>query len=245
MAALNVAARTAFAQTPVGKLSHVAYGAIHGKYAARETSVGRSSSIFNHDFDRAELVDAFRHACGGHRVGNEDGALDAFRLQKDFHDFRRDVNSIGDEVGCNVVVAEHFSDDSGIAMIQGPHSVESVSRVTRSGGDRALRDRKFGIRVTDAHADATPSGFGDNLHCSGNFGCDGEHLYMTARRLPEAIEDFERGVEQIFGRMDAASLVAEKRSFKMDAERACVRVVLWRSLCGLQSRRQVGRERRR
>ena len=56
---------------------------------------------------------------------------------------------------------------------------------------------------------------------------------MTASSLPEAIEYLKRGVEQIFGRMNATPFVAEEWSFKMNAERAGVGGVPLRILCGL------------
>jgi len=82
-----------------------------------------------------------------------------------------------------------------------------------------------GVGVADAHANLATRGFGDYFDRSGEFGSDGDHSDVTARGLPEAFKDLQRRLDQVFRRMHAAALVAEKWTFQMDAERKSLSLV--------------------
>ena len=104
-------------------------------------------------------------------------------------------------------------------MVERPHGVESMGGMPRSGFDRSLRDWHLGVRVPNADANIAPRRFRDHFHRAGNLRCNRQHAHMPACRLPEALEDLERRRDQIFRRMHAAPLVAEKRSLEMNAQR--------------------------
>ena len=138
------------------------------------------------------------------------------------------MNSVDNDVGAQPVIAEHLADDSGFAVVERAHSVESVGRVPRSGLDGLLRDRHLRVRVPHADANISPRRLRDHFHRAGNFRSDGQHPHMPARRLPKTLEDFERRRDQVFRRMHSPALVAEKRSFEVNPQRTSLRRIIVR-----------------
>ncbi len=131
-----------------------------------------------------------------------------------------------------LVIAEHFADDPGVAMVERAHGVEGMRGVPRSGLHRILCDRHLSVGVPDAYADLPPGSLGNHFHGAGNFRSNRQHAHVPARRLPKTVEDFTRRRDQIFRRMHSPPLVAEKRSLEMNAQRA--------SLHGIAIRRGGG-----
>src|SRR5580700_10762921 len=202
-----------FAQGPVRESLYVANRAVHGQDAAGEAPVARALSIFHFHLNRSELVGAVWHAGRGHGVGDQHRAFKAYRPQENLNDLGCNVNSIRDNVGTQFAVGKHFAEDAGIAMIERPHGVESVSGVVGSGVDSGASGFERGVIVANAHTDFAPRRFGDNLKSAGNLRCDGHHPHVAMRGLPKTLKDFERGLDEVFRRMHAAALVAEKRTF--------------------------------
>jgi len=207
-------------QGPAGELGYVADGSVHGEDAAGKRSIRCGAAIFDLDLDGAELVGAVGHAGGGHGVGDQDRAFDALRFEENLNYLGGDVNSIGDDVGRELGAAKHFADDAGLAVIERAHGIESVGGVAGAGLHGSARGFEDGIGVADADANFAAHGFGNHFEGSGKFGGDGHHAHVTTGGLPEAFEDFERGLDEIFGRMHAAAFVAEEWTFEMNAERA-------------------------
>ena len=213
-------------QTPSGELSHVADGEVHGENAAGKFSVQGAAAVFHLYLQRPELVSAFGHAGGGGCVGDENGALDAFSLQKKLDDFRSDVNAVGNNVGGELRIGEYFSDNAGLAMVERSHRIESVSGVACSGFRAGASGGERSIRVAHADQNTAPRRFRDYFERSGEFGSDGHHADVTARGLPEALKDLQRGFDQIRGGMNSAALVAKKWTFEVNAERQSLQVAI-------------------
>ena len=129
------------------------------------------------------------------------------------------MDSIDDDVGAEAVVAEYFTDDSGVAMVEWPHSVEGVRRVARSGCYGILSDRHLSVGVSNAYANIAPRSLRNHAHRAGNFRGNRQHAHMPTRRLPKALEDVNGRRDQIFRRMHSSPLVAQKWSFEMKAQR--------------------------
>src|SRR5579862_679512 len=104
-------------------------------------------------------------------------------------------------------------------MIERSHRIERMRRVPRSSLDGSLRHRHLGIGMANADANLPPRCFGDDFHRARNFWRDGQHADMSARSLPEPIENFDSRIEKILRGMYAAPLVTEKRPFQMNSER--------------------------
>ena len=209
-------------QTPTSELFHVTHGAIHGKDAAGEFAIGFAmdcaAAIFDFDLYGPKLVGAVGHASGGGCVGNENGAFNALSPQEKFHHFRGDMNSIRNNVSSELLAGEHLAEDARLAMIQRTHRIKGMRGVTGTGFYRGL-DRFHGrVGMADAHTDVAVRRFRDHLDRSGKLGRDCHHAHMTARGLPKAFKDLQRGLKKIFRRMDTAPFMTEKRSFEMNAE---------------------------
>ncbi len=115
-----------------------------------------------------------------------------FARRKSLHDLGRDVNSVRDNVGGELVVGKHFAEDAGLAMIERPHGIEGVSGVAGAGLHTFAGGFQRGVGVANAHANIAPGGFRDNFDRSGKLGSDGHHAHMPARSLPETFKDFQR-----------------------------------------------------
>src|SRR5689334_19415983 len=129
------------------------------------------------------------------------------------------MDSIGNQVGTQAVVAEHFAENSRITMIQWTHGIKGVRGMASASLYGGLRGGQLGVGVTNADTHLAPGRFGDHFDGSRNFGRDGHHPYMAASRLPETLEDFNCGIDQIFRRMDTSPLVAEEGALEMNSQR--------------------------
>ncbi len=95
-----------------------------------------------------------------------------------------------------------------------------MRRVSRSRGDSALGRLEIGVGMSQAHRNAAPRGFGNDLGRALQFGSNRHHANSSARRLPEPLESRERRSQQVFRRMYPAAHMADERPFKVDPERA-------------------------
>src|SRR5208337_4989331 len=132
-------------------------------------------------------------------------------------------------ISAHTTIRKHRAQNTGTAMIQiamtqrvmtqRTHGIESMRRVPRSRGDSAFGRRKVGVRMSQAHANAAPRGFGNDLGRALQFRSNRHHANTAARRLPELLEQGQRRSQQIFRRMHPAPNMADEWSFKMDSER--------------------------
>ena len=102
---------------------------------------------------------------------------------------------------------------------QRTHGIEGMRRVPRSRRDSAFGRLEIGVGMSQAHANAAPRRFGNNLGRALQFGSDRHHANPAARRLPEPLEQGQRRSQQIFRRVYPSPRMAEERPLKMDAER--------------------------
>ncbi len=112
-------------------------------------------------------------------------------------------------------IREHRAQNAGIAMIQTvmaqrTHGIESVGRVPRSRRDAAFGRRKIGVGMSQAHANAAPRGFGNDLGRALQFGSNRHHANSSARRLPELLEQGQSRSQQIFRGMYPAPRMADE-----------------------------------
>src|SRR5438270_5863102 len=104
-------------------------------------------------------------------------------------------------------------------MIEWPHGIEGVGGVAGAGFHAIASGLKSGIRVADADKNFAPRRLRNHFECSGKFRGNGHHADVPASSSPESIKDLQGRLYEIRGRMNAATLVAEKRTFQMNAER--------------------------
>ena len=69
----------------------------------------------------------------------------------------------------------------------------------------------------DAHSES--GSVFDELERTGQLGRDGHEADVAARRLPETVEERNRGRLQQLGRMHAAFGMRDERTFEVNAER--------------------------
>src|ERR1700756_467897 len=126
--------------------------------------------------------------------------------------------SVGNDLGSEPLVGQHFAQNARIAVLQWTHGIEGVSGMPGPGGHARLRGLQVGIRVSDAYAHAAPRCFRD--HCSRplNLRRDGDHADMSARRLPESVKRFEGRWKDIARGVYAPPLVADEWPFQVDAQ---------------------------
>src|SRR4029077_3208266 len=129
------------------------------------------------------------------------------------------MNAVYDDVGSHGVVAENFADDPRAAMIQRTHGIESMRRMASAGLHRRTCHGELCIRVSNAHANLSASGFCDHFHCAGNLRGNRYHAHMAAGRLPQLFENWNGGFYQVLRRGNSAPLMAQKWSFEMNPQR--------------------------
>src|ERR1700731_4491699 len=134
------------------------------------------------------------------------------------------MNSVDYDIGAKSVISQHFADNPRIAMIKRPHGVEGVSGMMGACLHPSLRAGQIGVRMSHAHADISSRRFGDHFQRAGKFRGDRHHANVSARSLPETLKNLQCGLRKILWRMHAAALMAEKRSFQMDAESLSMRL---------------------
>ncbi len=129
------------------------------------------------------------------------------------------MNAVRDDVGGDAGIGEHGGDDAGIAMRERAHGIEGVGGVASAGSDGALGEGEIGVGMSEADADSAGDGGGDHLEGAIEFGSDGEHADAASGGLPEALERFDARREEMLGRMDSATHMADERTFEVNADR--------------------------
>ena len=135
-------------------MDEVGESAIEREDAAGENATGCCAAILDVDGESAELIFAFGHSGGGHGIGDEDGAVGAFRFPPQADDFGIGVDAVADELGVEVVVCEYGAEDAGLAMIEGAHGVEGVCGADRSGGDGGPGFGGGGVGMAHGYSDS-------------------------------------------------------------------------------------------
>lgn len=69
-------------QAPIGELSNIADGPIHGQRAPRQFSVYRALAILDIYLNRAQPIASVGHAGCRDGIGDQHGAFHSFRLEK-------------------------------------------------------------------------------------------------------------------------------------------------------------------
>ena len=167
-------------------------------------SVAQALAVLHFYFERSQAIAAVGHAGGGGRVGDQNGIFRPFCLQKQLNDGWIEVNSIRDDVGRDLRIGQHLAEDAGIAMIQRPHGVKSVSGVASAGGDSGARGGQGQRRSVRCSRRLRVRRFGDDFDGALQLRRDGHDANVSARRLPEAIKRRHGRRQQILRRMHAA-----------------------------------------
>src|SRR5579863_3868663 len=102
------------------------------------------------------------------------------------------MNAIGNNVGGELRVGQHFAKYSGIAMIQRAHGVKRVRGMACTCFDAVARSFKARIGMPKADANSTPCCFENYICCAFELRSNCHHSNMAARSLPEALERGER-----------------------------------------------------
>jgi len=100
-------------QTPAPENGDVAHDSVHNEDAARELAIDRAPASLDFNFHGAKLVAAIGHASGGGSVGDENRTVEAFRMQEKLHNRGRDMNSVGYDVGAELVIRQHLAEIPG------------------------------------------------------------------------------------------------------------------------------------
>ena len=138
------------------------------------------------------MISAIRHTRGCRAVGDQDDVTLAFSRNGHFYNRGIKVNSVGDNFNGDSRIRQRFSDDSGVAMVQRPHSIEKVGRVFGTGVHRRPSCFEISVGMSEAHAYASPGRLRDQFDCALQFRSDGHDANMPAGRLPKLFEDFQR-----------------------------------------------------
>src|SRR5712692_2654669 len=104
-------------------------------------------------------------------------------------------------------------------MVQRTHGIKCVSRVPRSRRNSAFGRREIGVGMSQAHANAAPRSFGNDLGRVLQFGSNRHHANAPARRLPKLLEQGQRRSQQILRWMYPSTRMADEWPLKMDTER--------------------------
>ena len=141
-----------------------------------------------------------------------------FGLEKQLDHRRVHMNSVGDDVGGKPRIGQHLAENSGIAMAQRPHGIKSVSGVAGTRSHSGASSVNVGVGVAQAHTDSTLCRFINDLDSARQFGRDGQHANVPARRLPEALKCPQGGWQQIFRRMHSPPAMADERTLQMNSQ---------------------------
>src|SRR5207248_11475137 len=98
-------------QVPLGILHHIADSTIHGENASRQLAANEGLPIFHLYFTRSETISACRHSLRSRCIGNQDCSIGPFSFQEQVHHSGVDVNTVGNNVGRNPRVGQHFGQD--------------------------------------------------------------------------------------------------------------------------------------
>ena len=157
------------------------------------------------------------------------------------------MNPVRDDVGGEARIGQHFTQNSGIAMVQRPHGVKGVGRMTCARRESGASGIQVGIGVPQAHTNSARGRLRDNFDSPGNSGA-----IVSTRICPRAAcqkrsKAATDGAKQIFRRMDSAPLVADERTFKMNSQRPRPQLAvpsdLFRGFDRIRQSRQSGKGR--
>src|SRR5215472_9400739 len=182
-------------QAPISELHHVSDGTIKSKHTPRQPSLEFSPIPAHLHLKGTKLIGSIRHASCADGIGDENGAFCSLRLEKDFDDCRRYVNTICNDVSHDAVIAQHRTKNSRLAMIKGSHGVKRVRGVYCTRGDSLHCLLKRCVGVTDARVDIAFTCVTNDLWSSGKLRSDCHHLQSPAARV-------ENPLEEIYGRCD-------------------------------------------
>ena len=173
--------------------------------------------VFDIDIKLTKLVSAVGHSSGGHRICHENGAFDTLGPEPQPHELRRDVDTVADQFGIEVLVVQRDAENARLAMIESAHRVEGMRGAAGSGINprERLRRERVGMAERTAHADACR--VGDEFLRSAQLRRDRQQADVSPRRLLKAPEEFDAWLLQILLRVNAALGVREKRAFEVDA----------------------------
>src|ERR1700693_698070 len=129
------------------------------------------------------------------------------------------MNSIGDDIGREPRVSEYFANNSRIAVVKRPHSIECVCGMSRPGGHSGTGGIQIGVGMSQADADSPARRLRDHFLRTFQLGGNGHHANVTTRRLPEAVERRQGRQQKVLRWMYTAPDVTEKRTLQMNAQR--------------------------
>src|SRR5437016_5053660 len=168
---------------------------IHGQCATCEASVYEASASLQFYFKRSQLITTIGHAGGGDCIRDQRHILNSFGLHKKINHGGRHVESVGDDVGGQMIVGENLGQNAGIAMIQPSHRVKRMSSMARAGSKSVPRRFQSRVGVSEADAHSSPCCLGDHLQCALEFRGDGDHTNVAACSLPELVKGCESRYE--------------------------------------------------
>src|SRR3984893_6961211 len=103
----------------------------------------------------------------------------------------RDMNSVGYDVGAELVISQYLADNPRIAMVKRPHGVEGMSGMMGACLHASLRAGPLGVRMADADTDISSRRFGDHFQRAGKVRGDRHHANVSARRFPETVKNLQ------------------------------------------------------
>src|SRR5207302_448818 len=225
-------------QIPMGVLHHIAESTIHSEDASREFSVNERSSVLHFYFAGAETIAPFGHSGRSRCIGNQHRSIGSLGFQKELHHSGVDVNTIGNNVGRNSRISQHFGQNPRIAMREGAHRIKGVSRMPRAGCYCRAGGIKIGVGMPEADAHTAPRRLSDHLGRSGQFWSDRHNANVTTSRLPETSKRLNGRRQQVLSWMHAATRMTNKGSFEMDSQRDGTKLVHGILLRRFDGRRQ-------
>ena len=128
--------------------------------------------------------------------------------------------AVADELGVECVFSEGDAEDAGIAVRKRAHGVEGVGGADGAGGDGVAGLGGGCVGVAERDADFLLANVSNEFGGAGKFGREGEQADVSARGLPEAVEEFWIGRLEMGGGMDSAAGVGDEGTFEMDADGA-------------------------
>src|SRR5581483_6807158 len=149
-----------------------------------------------------------------------------FQPQKEVDNDGIDMDTVGNYVGSNAVVAKDDAENPRVAMIKRPRGVECVRRVPRAGLNGSSGLFNVCIGVSQAHGHSPFGSLPDNLQSAVQLGRDCHQQNMSSGRLPHALEDSRGRTQKVFRRMHTSARVAEERAFQMDPDWSRPRSIL-------------------
>ena len=194
-------------------------GAVQGEGGAGDRAALHEAghALADLDLQRAEQIAAVADAGGVHRVGDERDPARARVTERQFEGGRVQMGAVVDQLDGHPLVLQQGGDRAGGAVPERRHRVEEV------GGDGGSRldglDRLLvrGVRVPDGRDHAV---FGEQpygVQAAGQFGREGDHPGLAARRVDQ-LADLGR-VRVAQQRLGVRALAArgDERALEVDA----------------------------